>query len=289
MYIVRMWEGLGNQMFQYAFARAIQHRTGQKVFLDADRTYKESFLLEEKHVERSYMLDNFNIRLKKIKVDELAAYDFLRQRTPLEKILFSLSQKGWWIVSFLQDTDAVYHKEFFRKKGNYYVFGWFQQEAYFKDIRNILLKEFTPKRKIKISGKLLSVLREENTVAVHVRRSDYLKLGHVCNSFYYTKAMCYIKKYVENPIYLVFSDDVEWVKNNVKIAGRAIYISEEYQFKDFEELIIMSKCKHQIIANSTFSWWGAWLNKNPNKIVIAPSKWFIGIQDNIVPDDWTII
>lgn len=288
MYIVRIWEGLGNQMFQYAFARAIQQRTGQKVFLDADRAYKESFALEKKHVERPYMLDNFNIRLKKIQVNELENYKFLKQKTALDKILFSLSQKGKWFVNFLQDADSIYHKEFFKKKGNYYVFGWFQQEAYFKDSRNVLLKEFTPKRKIKISSNLLNILGKENTVAIHIRRGDYLKWGHVCNSFYYAKATDYIKKCVKNPIYLVFSDDMEWVKSNIKIDGKVIYISGEYQFKDYEELIVMSKCKHQIIANSTFSWWAAWLNRNPDKIVVAPSKWF-GLQSNIVPEEWVVL
>lgn len=288
MYIVRVWEGLGNQMFQYAFARAVRHRTGQQVFLDADRAYKDSFELESKHVERPYMLNNFNIQLRRINVEEMNALRFLRQGTLFEKVIFYLSKKGKWMVNFLQDADAVYHEEFFCEKGNYYVFGWFQQVAYFDDIRKILLKEFTPKKKIKIPKNLLRILREKNTVALHVRRGDYLKWGNACNVHYYTKAIRYMQENVENPIYLVFSDDIEWVKNNIQIQGRVVYISGEYSFKDYEELLVMSKCKHQIIANSTFSWWAAWLNRNVDKIVVAPSKWF-GLQDNIVPREWIVL
>lgn len=288
MYIVRIWEGLGNQMFQYAFGRSLKYRTGQKVFLDVERSYKDSFEFESKHTERPYALDHFNITLDKIKVEELPEYRFLQQKNQVEKIIFYLSKKQKYFIKFLQDYDSAYHKEYFSSTGSYYAFGWFQQEAYFKDIRKILLKEFTPKKKISLPSDLYSVLKKQNTVAIHIRRGDYIRWGNECNEFYYLRAIEFIKERIENPIFLVFSDDMDWVKKHIEIDGERRYITGEYLFKDYEEMLIMSKCKNQIISNSTFSWWAAWLNQNPDKIVISPSKWF-GIQNNIVPNDWLIL
>lgn len=288
MYVVRIWEGLGNQMFQYAMAKAIEYRTGQKVYLDINHSFKESFAWENKHVDRDYMLDNFRITLKPYPVENIPAFSFLSQKNTWDKIKFYMSTKLKWPIGFLQDEDTRFHDEFFRKRGSYYVFGWFQQEAYFKDIRNILLKEFRPKEKIAVPSELLRILKNENTVSIHVRRGDYLKWGNACDTLYYSRAVEYMNNRVDKPVYLVFSDDMEWVRNNLSLQGEVVEISANYHFKDYEELLIMSRCRHQIISNSTFSWWAAWLNQNDKKQVVAPSKWFQS-QKNIVPTEWTII
>lgn len=288
MYVVRIWEGLGNQMFQYAMAKSLEYRTGQKVYLDINHAYKDSFAWEGKHIGRDYMLDNFKITLEPVQVEKMPAFSFLKQQTIWDKVIFYLGTKMKCPIGFLQDEDGMFHGEYFRRRGNYYVFGWFQQEAYFKDIRKVLLKEFRPKEKIAVPAELLRILKNENTVSIHVRRGDYLKWGNACDSLYYHRAMEYMNQKVEKPIYLVFSDDMEWVRNNLPIQGEVVEISENYNFKDYEELLIMSRCRHQIISNSTFSWWAAWLNQNDKKHVVAPSKWFQS-QKNIVPKEWTII
>ena len=288
MYVVRIWEGLGNQMFQYAFARSLHHRTGQDVYLDTKRVYKESFAVESKHIERLYSLGHFNITLPTIDVGQDKRFDFLKQKTWLEKCIFYLSKRGKWGVRFLQDADAVYHKEFFSEAGDYYAFGWFQQEAYFADIRDVLLKEFTLQEEIVLPHELQDVLENKNTVAVHIRRGDYLRCGMSCNEYYYMKAIDKVRNEMKNPVFLVFTDDVEWVKRHIKTETTMYYVSESCKLRDYEELILMSRCRHQIISNSTFSWWAAWLNQNPDKRVISPAKWF-SIQANIVPREWTII
>jgi hypothetical protein len=140
--------------------------------------------------------------------------------------------------------------------------------------------------------KTLSRLESSNAVSLHIRRGDYV--DDVKNKYlltfgleYYNEAVSYIKQTVVDPVFYIFSDDIDWAKNNLKI-GEAIFVSSP-DIKDYEELVLMSKCKHNIIANSSFSFWGAWLNQNFNKIVIAPKKWsnkFVKQYSNIAPPDW---
>ena len=172
--------------------------------------------------------------------------------------------------------------------GNYYIKGWFQSEEYFKSIRPILLKEFVPRKKLRIPGKLRAALNDSESVSLHVRRGDYVRLNLALDIGYYVKAMEYMEQIYENPIFVVFSDDLEWVKKNLPIKGRFILANEDKNLKDYEELFLMSRCRSNIISNSTFSWWGAWLNQNRNKVVIAPKKWYKA-QRNIVPKEWTVL
>lgn len=107
----------------------------------------------------------------------------------------------------------------------------------------------------------------------------------VLSKDYYLKAINLISSKVVHPVWIIFSDDIEFVKNNYFFEGKAVFIDDSLGMRDFEQLMLMSKCKHNIIANSTFSWWGAWLNKNRNKYVVAPRKWFSS-QRNIIPVEW---
>ena len=136
----------------------------------------------------------------------------------------------------------------------------------------------------RISKSLERLLISENTVSVHIRRTDFIKRGYCISSDqYYIDAIEYMRMYVENPKFLFFSDDIEWVKKRFESGNR-----EEYYFvsdgilKDYEELAIMYQCRHNIIANSTFSFWGAWLNDNPEKIVVTPKSY----APTFIPDEW---
>ena len=146
-----------------------------------------------------------------------------------------------------------------------------------------------PKKKIQILPSLKTVLSECNTVSIHIRRGDYKKYNFFLPISYYERAIEYIKNKIEDPIFLVFSDDIQWVKTHVKFEDEVFFVSQE-KLEDYEELILMSKCKHNIIANSSFSWWGAWLNTNDKKIVIGPNRWFDTIGKNagynIMPSEW---
>lgn len=164
-------------------------------------------------------------------------------------------------------------------KGRHYLEGYWQSEKYFKDIRRVLLKDFTLKKETNNFLKLKKLITKTNSIGIHVRRGDYVKRAvtgkyhGILNAGYYHKAIGIIRKEVKNPRFFVFSDDPA--------------ISDFSGLTSPEELILMSLCEHNIIANSSFSWWGAWLNKNPRKIVIAPRRWFRAKTDSeIVPQPW---
>ncbi len=143
---------------------------------------------------------------------------------------------------------------------------------------------------------MVDLISVDDSISIHFRRADYLKheisetIGVQPLEYYY-KAMSFIKTKVNNPHIFIFSDDIDWVRNNLKCDLNVSYVSNN-ELKDYEELLLMSKCQHNIIANSSFSWWGAWLNKNDDKIVVAPKKWFnnsvINTKD-LIPIDWITI
>lgn len=287
MLIVRVWEGLGNQMFQYAFARALKAR-GENVKLDLNKAYDDSFLKTRGSAPRENAIQNFNITVDSIDVEKYGKYRYLRRKTSLDNILFALGKQAHLCYNFYEAKEAGYSKEAMGLRGNYYIKGWFQSEQYFSDIRSILIKEFTPRKKIALTANLREVLGKEETVSLHIRRGDYLRLGNGLPLEYYIQAVEEIRRFYANPIFLVFSDDMNWVMRNLKLEGQVVYVNEDRKYADYEELLIMSRCKSNIIANSTFSWWAAWLNRNDDKHVIAPKKWF-GTQTGIIPDAWITI
>lgn len=287
MIVIRIWEGLGNQMFQYAFAKALSIR-GYDVRLDFQQICNSKEFENKREDKREITIDKFNINIPIINQKEMKKYKFLRQSNWKEKIVFFLSQKGFWPVKYYREKTVGYKKELIKFTGDIYLQGTFQSEKYFTDIRKYLLHEFTPKTKICVSRNLIEILETEETVSLHVRRGDYARLNHALNIYYYQRAMLKIEEVISNPYYLIFSDDIAWVKENLDIGARSIIVNEDGRLKDYEELMIMTKCRHNIISNSTFSWWGAWLNQNVEKMVIAPKVWF-GDQKKIVLDNWTIV
>lgn len=172
----------------------------------------------------------------------------------------------------------------FRKN---YLEGYWQSEDYFSDISDLIKKEFTFKNKPRRAI-------AENSVSLHLRRGDYVtnpKVSHqyfVCDNNYYETAARIISKKLKDPKFYIFAEYLEdfiWAKNNLNLGKKVVNI----HYKDYEDLQLMSMCKHNIIANSSFSWWGAWLNNNPGKIVIAPKRWFKDSSkniDNLIPSAW---
>lgn len=287
MVVVRIWEGLGNQLFQYAYARALQLRTGKQVCLDTDRIFKD--VLEHKGVERKYSLDKFHIQLPIANNTERKLF-FLERRNYLHKLVLLLAKNNLWFWAFQKENDIWYKEKQKIVRDNSYLMGWFQDEKYFIEYRDILLKELTPKKKIRISKKLRDMLKSDLTVSVHIRRTDFKKLGNTLPVSYYKLAQKTMESRVANPQYIIFTDDAEWVKAHLDFGENAYWVCEE-ELKDYEELFVMSRCRHNIIANSTFSWWGAWLNKNENKIVVGPRQWNVihtpnMIKENIMPESW---
>lgn len=290
MLIIRIWAGLGNQMFQYAFAKSFQLHSGKQVFLDTCNTYKLEMEDRGYLIPRDYLLNKFAISILPIDMKQKQGWIFLSETKWYHIVKKSLSNVGLYPYRVLSEKSGQnisrFHPEYLKMGGNVYAIGWFQTEKYFKDIRDILLKEFTLVKKIIIPDELQDILNERNAISVHIRRGDYKRNESLLlDARYYLDAINYIKRYIKNPVFIVFSDEMEWVKENISFEDKVIYIDQKLKLQDYEELMLMSKCKHNIIANSTFSWWGAWLNQNPEKIVVAPSKWG-RMQKDIVPNEW---
>lgn len=287
MVIVRIWEGLGNQLFQYAFARALSLSAGQKVFLDIRETGRCSG--EQDKVQRECGLLNFKISLP-ICTNVPHFYPYVNGGRSIKEAAKLASEYRWMPYKYFEESELGYHEELLSLKGNWYLQGWFQSGRYFGKYRDILIEEIRPRKKIHISQTLQKYLKGENTVSVHIRRGDYIRVHNSVTTIYYANAIRHIEKFVKNPFWIIFSDDPEWVQREMNFGKNCYYVSGNESLKDYEELCLMSCCKNNIIANSTFSWWGAWLNRNPNKIVIAPEKWFLkgirGCGQSIILPEW---
>lgn len=277
MDIVRITDGLGNQMFQYAFARKWNIMTGHSVYLDTRFINNEDLFakgrypqLKGKLAHREYGLPHFKTALPAAKGDILSRCENLYK----------------WLGRYKIEDENFYAAVFQnRVKLPSYYQGYFFDLRYYDDIRKILQHEFSLKEKMKLPKELHKTLITENTVSVHIRRGDFLKLNRdISSSGYYERAFAFMKDRIAQPVYLIFSDDTEWVKNNMNIPGEKLFVSG-MGFEDYEELTIMKHCKNNIIANSTFSYWAAYLNANPEKTVVCPKQW----RTKTIPKEWISI
>ena len=269
MIIVRVTGGLGNQMFQYAMYKSLEKK-GKLVKLDSKSFY------ETKKEHNGYELERiFNIKPNKPTKEDLEKFDENNIST-----LFKIKRKLFGDKKFVYDTkEYVFNKDVYKLK-NSYLNGYWQSIKYFEGIENDIKKDFRFKNQL--DNKNLEILNEienSNSISIHIRRGDYMSpenynmYGCIATPTYYKKAIKVIEEKVENPTFFVFSNDMDWVKKNIQINSRVFYIDINSGNGSYKDMQLMSNCKHNIIANSSFSWWGAWLNENKNKIVIAPKKW----------------
>ena len=276
MKVVQLSGGLGNQMFQYAFGRLI----------GAD-AYDVSWF------ERSK--DNKNITPREYELGAFVCSPKILSPKQVKRIinnnkllrLFGI-KTGLRVIE--EKTENIYNADLLKQKNGLFV-GYFQCAKYYDEIRADLLRDFVLKRKPgKKNQDMLKLINSENSVSLHVRRGDYVKLAKVhglCDLDYYKKSINYIAHKIKDPHFFVFSDDVNWVKKNLEIKYPYTVIDFNHGKDSIWDMILMKNCKHNIIANSSFSWWGAWLNENKNKIVIAPKCWFAnGAKTDIVPTKW---
>ena len=292
MVIVQLIGGLGNQMFQYAAARRVAYKNKIPLKLDIS-----GFDTMKGITKRRYELSVFNIEEKFATEDEIAS---LRGSDPgrLGRFIYRIS--GGLISnakkSYIRQKGMGFDPAILGLSGEVYMEGWWQSDKYFNDIENIIRKDFT----IKIAPdpdnkKMADSIQEKEAVSIHIRRGDYVanpeanRFHGVCPLEYYSAALEVICKNVKNPYFFIFSDEPRWAKDNLKLQYPAVYIDHNGPEKGYEDLRLMSLCKHHIIANSVFSWWGAWLSANPGKIIIAPKRWFsnpnIDTKD-LIPNSW---
>lgn len=288
MILVRIFGGLGNQLFQYAFARAVSLSTDQQVLLDVREA--GSLEKEKDSTPRAYCLDHFRTCLPVCKNVE-RFYPYLNGSPQFLAMVGKLSEFGCLPYKFYKETDLKYKGSLLTLKGNWYLEGWFQDSRYFRRYRDVIAKEILPREKVKISHVLAEHLRTRQTVSVHIRRGDFKKDWNVLPVDYYYRAMECMAEKVPAPFWIVFSDEIEWVKTHMDFGKHCYFIGDKEHLKDEEEFMVMRSCRHHIIANSTYSWWGAWLGRNEDKIVIGPDKWFLtGVySENIMPEEWTRI
>lgn len=287
MDIVRFGGGLGNQMFQYALIEALEAK-GRKV--------KASLGYYDKHPEamRFCLCNVFpNIKLdyiSNLEFDKIDAEWIKIKQNPEKKQEFfeNIKERFFWV----ENPDfSTYRPEIFETKACVFVGCW-QTEKYFLDIREKLLNKFEFKKVKELEEYVQRIIRNKNCISVHIRRGDYLeqadKYGNICTKHYYESAIAYMKKNVPNSKFVFFSDDIIWVKKNFAISDAEYCTGKIFRtYEDWYDMYLMSQCSHNIVANSSFSWWGAWLNKNENKIVISPKKWMnIRPMPDIHPDSW---
>lgn len=277
--------GLGNQMFQYSAARALSIKRGIPFKIDFDDPYR--------YVQRHFSLDIFNLKA------EMATKDELRKCKP--KRMF---EKRWWMLLgkdpdfrlFKEKKDFQYDATFFECPDGAYISGFWQSEKYFSGIRDIIYKDFEMVQPASEKNmEWLDKINACNAVSVHIRRGDYVKVpktNHIhgtCDLKYYKDAMSLLTEKISVPIFFFFSDEIDWVKENIRTDQPSYYVDVNDDKHNYEDLRLMSSCKHHIIANSSFSWWGAWLNKSHTKIVIAPRQWMNIPElntDDLIPASW---
>ncbi len=291
MVIVKLNGGIGNQMFQYAAARRLAYVNNVPLKLDISWFGKN-----RAETRRNYNLDCFNLEAEIARdneVSELKSHrnnPFFRHLPGfLKKLVFHTGQTH--IIEKAYNFDP----EILLLKDNVYLDGYWQTDKYFNDVEDVLRSDFTFRSEPE--GQNLhyaELIRNLNSVSLHVRRGDYVSSAStgafhgLCSLDYYRQAVTEIFRRTDKPVFFAFSDDMEWVRENLKIDADVYYVDCNTSETCHEDMRLMSLCKHHIIANSSFSWWGAWLGSHPDKIVCAPEKWFnakIDAHDNI-PDSW---
>jgi hypothetical protein len=288
MVIIKISGGLGNQLFQYALGVSLEESFGFNVKYD----------LQDFNIEgaRKFDLGEFVGDLAIASREEIVLnYNWV------EKIKFQIAKIfgfpfGFKRLKYYLERNFQFDANVFSLSGHIYLSGYWQSEKYFINHRMKLLEC------IKISDsdlpenlKYLNQIRSSNSVSIHVRRGDYISNPQAksiyasCDLGYYEKAIQHLSTQFEDLTFFVFSDDMEWVTTHFSKFERMVFVNVNLVDTAFEDLKLMSHCKHNIIANSTFSWWAAWLNKNAGKVVIAPNSWYTQKwrnSTNLVPADW---
>ena len=276
---VKIYGGLGNQLYQYALGKAlaVHHSTLCKLDLREFETYKL----------HRYSLSHFQIPEYLMEDSEFLQIDDPQKRKWQER-------RGK--IPVVRENSFHFDKEVLGAPAHAYFDGYWQAFRYFEEIRPILLKEISVKYAPTGQNlEWLKQIRSGESVALHVRRGDYASnpttqtFHGLCSAEYYQEACRRISAHVKQPVFYIFSDDPAWVKKEFDYLKNKKYVDNNTPLFNYEDLRLMSACHHQIIANSTFSWWGAWLNENPEKMVIAPKKWFSCQERNtkdLIPDSW---
>lgn len=264
--ILKLKYGFGNQLYQYACAYAMAKRENRKLYMDL--SFYDGTGLQNHEV---YLLDQLKIAATPVfrssglqKSDNIV----LKRIAKVENYI----RRGGKCAYYSVWSPQKYRKiDLSNEKRNVYLEGWFQSYKYFEDYQDDIRNMYQPSFPIteKMQEWMKKIASTENSTSLHIRRGDYITdYGSAIGMNYYRRAMEYIQSYNSNTHFFIFSDDIEWAKENIK--QQNIHFVSDGSMNMLEEFFVMSSCKNQIISNSSFSWWAAWLNTNKNKIVVAP-------------------
>lgn len=296
---VKVTDGLGNQMFQYAYGRSLALKNDVPLKLDLRFYDYDNY--------RKFHLDVFNVKYEVATNDELEKIANpwgtrkKRIRKLKNRIMISLGiHKRFKKTHVYENRIFLIDGRLKKVKPNTYVEGYFQSYGYMQGIEDELRNEFAFKDDP--VGKNLELLRElksKNSVSIHIRRGDYItnKLHKdfmgTCSVEYYNNAIKQVIENTEEVNFYVFGIGMDWAREKLDFKRRPVkFVTHNDEKNGFEDLRLMSNCKHNIIANSTFSWWGAWLNKNKEKMIFAPKIWLkekANKVEKLIPNNWTKI
>lgn len=287
MIVTELIGGLGNQLFQYAVGRALSLRHGTQLRFDISAF--------EGNELRTYALHHFSVVGTPLSKEDYRKLQI--KGTPrglLDLLTLSFVRSGQ--IPVVRERSFEFDAAVLGAPETCYLRGYWQSPKYFEGIEGQLRRELVVRTPI--AGKNLVAARhlvQRQAVAVHVRRGDYIsnrethRYHGICDNEYYMSAEELLRKKVGNLEIYVFSDDPDWVQKHLRFQSPTTLVRHNSKEQDYEDLRLMSMCKHHIIANSTFSWWGAWLSKHPGKIVIAPQRWFSEATHStrdLIPEDW---
>lgn len=291
MVIVKIMGGLGNQMFQYAFARSLETKSGHTVALDL--SYYEN--QPDADTVRKERISMFPHKFEKATQEQII-YVQNRNRQIWNRFLGKIKLYRSNLIQEKEEIDQS--REFQRDR--IYLAGYWQSEKYFKDISETIKLEFDfsgwqmDKESVEV---LRRIMECGVSVAVHVRAGDYLKkenfdcFGNICTERYYRKACEYMLQRYPTCRFFVFTNDADWVGRNMNLPFDNMEVVENREDKEeWTDLFLMSRCSHNVIANSSYSWWAAWLNPHQDKLVIVPERWTnFNINQYTICDEWVRI
>lgn len=291
MILVKLRGGLSNQMFQYAAARRLAAVHGTEVRIDLSWYAR----IPAGATPRRYELDRLSVAGKPASAWEIVGTEGVR-RTPLPRRPLAVARKLRPRYRFVAERHFHFDPAILDLPDDVCLFGYWASERYFADVAPLIHEEFAfsaPPSARNVAT--LASMADSQSVAVHVRRGDYATnpdvtaIHGLCGLGYYARAAKIIRDRIPAPVFFVFSDDLDWTAQRLRLGGETIYVEHNRGDASPEDLRLMSAASHNIIANSGFSWWGAWLNDNPDKIVCAPARWMADPAydtSDVLPPSW---
>ena len=291
MKIVKLKGGLGNQLFQYAFAKNLEKESREPVSLDIG----QYSLLENDNIRVPRLLD-LQISVPVASQEEISrVLHFKQNKHPLSfQYRATIAMEAMLNKKYFLEKSRMYHDCSTLMNYSYFD-GYWQSYKYCDSVKSILFSEIKTRAPLSLTtSHMIDRVSSENSVFIGIRKGDYEKeakhYGHFENE-YYIHAMTYISKRVDNPVFYIFSNDIRWCKEKMRWDGfNVVYREPDQQVNDLEEFFLMKSCKNAIIINSTFHWWAAYLMDNPDKIVVHPSKWFFDNKPiDIYHPEWVAV